>query len=36
MEGIVIWHWVLVMAGMVVGYHILAFLVLAFLHKEKR
>lgn len=35
-QSVVIWHWALVLAGMIVGYRLLAYLVLRFVQKEKR
>jgi ATP-binding cassette, subfamily G (WHITE), eye pigment precursor transporter len=32
----IIWKWILVLLGMAVGYRLLAYLVVRFLHKEKR
>ena len=33
---VVVWEWALVLIGMTIGYYILTFCVIKFLHKEKR
>jgi len=33
---VVVWEWALVLIGMTIGYHLLTFLVIKYLHKEKR
>lgn len=35
-DGSIIWRWCLVLLGMMAGYRILSYLIVKFLHKEKR
>lgn len=35
-SNVVIWQWVLVLVGMIFGYHFLTLMVIKYLHKEKR